>query len=117
MIDRCSLSAGSGPNSGATGHQVKADPWPSPGLRLPDDHTERDSRADPSQSHAGDPDNARGMRRLDARAMGRSEGAAATVARRGAQNSSSWVKQGGRSVCGLIRRRVSHGGVDLPRVA
>ena len=29
-----------------------------------------DSRADPSQSHAGDPDNAGGLRRVDARAMG-----------------------------------------------
>src|SRR5713101_5216296 len=60
-------------------HQVKADPRPSPGLRIPDDGTERDSRADPSQSQAGEPDNARGMRRLDARAVGRSEIVAATV--------------------------------------
>jgi hypothetical protein len=39
-------------------------------IGLPDDGAERDSRADPPQSHAGDPDNARGMRCLDARAVG-----------------------------------------------
>jgi hypothetical protein len=61
-------------------HQVKADSRPSPGLRLPDDGTERDRRADPSQGHAGDSDNARGMRRLDARAVGRGEIVAATIA-------------------------------------
>jgi hypothetical protein len=65
---------------GDRGTKSKADPRASPGLRLPDDHAERDNRADLSQSHAGDPDNARGMRRLDARAVGRSEIVAATIA-------------------------------------
>jgi hypothetical protein len=31
---------------------------------LPDDGTERGGRADPPEGHAGDPDNARGMRRM-----------------------------------------------------
>ena len=35
--------------------QVEADRAAS-GLRLPDDHTERGGRADPSEGHAGDPD-------------------------------------------------------------
>ena len=52
-------------------HEVKTDTRPSPRLWLPNDRAKQDSRADPSQSHAGDPDNARGMRRLDARAVGR----------------------------------------------
>jgi hypothetical protein len=43
------------------------------------DRAERSGHSHPSEGHAGDPDNARGMRRLDARAMGRSEGVAATV--------------------------------------
>jgi hypothetical protein len=62
---------------------TKSKPIPGPHLvyDFPDDHAERDNRADPSQSHAGDPDNARGMRRLDARAVGRSEIVAATIAR------------------------------------
>jgi hypothetical protein len=51
-------------------HQVQTDPRPSPGLRLSDNGAERDRRADTLQSHAGDPDDAGGMRRLDARAMG-----------------------------------------------
>jgi hypothetical protein len=56
-------------------------PRPSPGLRLPDNRAERDRRADPSESDAGDPDDGRGMRRLDARAMGRGESAPAAVVR------------------------------------
>src|SRR6266478_2282531 len=63
-------------------HQVKADPRPSTGLRLPDDGPERDSRADPSQSHAGDPDDRRRARRLDARPLGRVESVATVPARR-----------------------------------
>jgi hypothetical protein len=62
---------------------TKSKPIPGPHLvyGFPEDHAERDNRADPSQSHAGDPDNARGMRRLDARAVGRSEIVAAPPAR------------------------------------
>jgi hypothetical protein len=97
-------------------HQVEANSRAASRVRLPDDCAEHGGPADPSEGNAGDADDTGGMRRMDARAVGRGEGAAATVARRGAQNSSSWVRQGGRSVCGLIRRRVSHGGVDLPRV-
>ncbi len=36
----------------------------------PDDGAERSGRTDPPEDHAGDPDDARGMRRMDARAMG-----------------------------------------------
>jgi hypothetical protein len=39
-------------------------------LRFPDDGTERGGRADPPEGNAGDPDDAGGMRRLDARAVG-----------------------------------------------
>ena len=51
-------------------HQVQANPRRSLRLRLPDDVAERSRRADPSKSNAGDPDDRRGARRLDARAMG-----------------------------------------------
>ena len=51
-------------------HEVETDPRPSPRLRLPDDRAERDRRADPPEGHAGDPDDRRRARRLDARAMG-----------------------------------------------
>jgi hypothetical protein len=54
--DRCSPSAGSGPNSGVTAVQ---NPNRSPALTwstASSDHAERDSRADPSEGHAGDPD-------------------------------------------------------------
>ena len=54
---------------GDRGHQIKADPRPSPRLRIPDDGTERGRRADPSKSYAGDPDDARRVRRVDARAF------------------------------------------------
>src|SRR6266404_8564594 len=74
-------------------------------LRLLDDRAERDSRADPSQSHAGDPDNARGMRRLDARAMGRSEGVAATAAGRSVEDRRTGRGQGRQG-----RRRVTDSG-------
>jgi hypothetical protein len=45
-------------------------PRPSPDLRFPDDVAERGGRADPSQSHVGDPDHGRRARRLDARPLG-----------------------------------------------
>jgi hypothetical protein len=43
---------------------------------------------------AGDPDHGRGARRLDARAVGSSEGAAAALARRRTQNRDAWRGQG-----------------------
>ena len=59
---------------------TKSKPIPGPsGLRLPDDGPECRRRADPSNGDAGDPDDARGMRRLDAHAVGRSASAVATV--------------------------------------
>ena len=51
-------------------HEIETDPGPPPRLRLPDDLAERGGRADPPEGHAGDPDDRRGARRLDARAMG-----------------------------------------------
>src|SRR6266849_10735245 len=51
-------------------HEVQAAPRATRRLRLPHDVAEYDRRADTSQSNAGDPGNARGMRCLDARAMG-----------------------------------------------
>ena len=45
-------------------------PRPSPGLRFPDDGSERRRRTNPSQGYAGDPDDRRGARRLDARTVG-----------------------------------------------
>src|SRR5450631_2123453 len=50
-------------------HQVEADTWAASRLWLPNHSTERDRRADPPEGHAGDPDDERRMRRLDARAM------------------------------------------------
>jgi putative SOS response-associated peptidase YedK len=61
-------------------HQVEANPWPASRLWLAHNSTERGGRADPSEGHAGDPDDAGGIRRVDARAMGRGQGIAATVA-------------------------------------
>jgi hypothetical protein len=57
-------------------HEVKTDPWPSPRLRLrlPDDVAQRSSRADSREGHAGDPDNAGRMRRMDAHAMEQGHG-------------------------------------------
>ena len=51
-------------------HQVQADTGAASGLWLLDDLAERGGRADPSQGNAGDPDDGRGARRLDARAVG-----------------------------------------------
>jgi hypothetical protein len=45
-------------------------PGAASGLRLSHDSTERGGRADPSEGHAGDPDDRRGTGRVDARAMG-----------------------------------------------
>ena len=50
--------------------RLKTDPRPSPRVRRPDNRTERDSRANPPEGHAGDPDDAGGIRRVDARVMG-----------------------------------------------
>ena len=61
-------------------HQVEADPRAASRLWLPDDVAERGRRADPSQGDAGDPDDRRGARCLDARAVGRGEGVAAAIA-------------------------------------
>ena len=41
---------------GDRGHEIEADPRPAPRLRLSHDVAERGRRADPSQGHAGDPD-------------------------------------------------------------
>lgn len=46
----------------------------------PDHVAERDCRADTPESHAGNPDYRRRARRLDACALGRSQGDAAAVA-------------------------------------
>jgi hypothetical protein len=48
----------------------ETDPRPASRLRLLDDGTERSGRADPPEGYAGDPDDARGMRRVDACAVG-----------------------------------------------
>jgi hypothetical protein len=55
---------------GRSRYQIEADPRPASGLRLPDDGAECGRRTDPPESDAGDPDNAGGIRRLDARAVG-----------------------------------------------
>src|ERR1700738_470796 len=65
---------------GRSRHQIQAGPRPSPGLWLPDDVTECHRRAYPSEGYAGDPDDRRRARRVDARAVGRSQGLAAAVA-------------------------------------
>jgi hypothetical protein len=57
-------------SQGRPWHEVQANLRAASRLRLPDDGTERGGRADPSQGHAGDPDDAGGMRRVDASAVG-----------------------------------------------
>ena len=57
-------------------YQVQAGAGTASGLRLPDDGAERRRRADPSEGDAGDLDHRRGARCLDARALGRGQGAA-----------------------------------------
>lgn len=58
----------SGPNSRATVAPSRA-PFPAAsGLWLPNDFAERGGQANPSQGHAGDPDDAGGMRRVATRA-------------------------------------------------
>jgi len=60
---------------------------PSPRLlRLPDDGTERGGRADTPEGNAGDPDDGRGARCLDACAVEWGESAAAAVAGRCAED-------------------------------
>jgi putative SOS response-associated peptidase YedK len=49
-------------------------------------------RADSSKGDAGDPHDGRRIRRLDARAMGRGEGAAAAIAGRWAKDRSAWCR-------------------------
>lgn len=51
-------------------HQVEADHRTTLGLWLPYDRSERCCEADPSEGHAGAPDDGRGARCLDARAVG-----------------------------------------------
>jgi hypothetical protein len=55
---------------GDRGTKSKTIPGAVPRLRLPDDRAERRDRADPPEGHAGDPDNRRRARRLDARTVG-----------------------------------------------
>ena len=55
---------------GRSRHEVEAGARAASGLRLPDDGAERGRRADPPEGDAGDPDDRRGARRLDARAVG-----------------------------------------------
>jgi putative SOS response-associated peptidase YedK len=59
--------------------EVEADPWPASGLRLLDDRAERGRGTHPPEGDAGDLDHRRAARCLDARALGRGEGAAAAV--------------------------------------
>src|SRR6266851_854746 len=88
---------------GDRGTKSKPIPRPSLGLRLPDDVAECDSRADPSQGDAGDPNDGRRARRLDARVMGRSQGAATTVAGCRPDDSCAGCRQGGPRGSGMIR--------------
>ena len=55
---------------GRTWHQVEAYPRPSPRLWLSHHRTEWRGRTDPSEGHAGDPDDRRRTGRLDAGAVG-----------------------------------------------
>src|SRR5438309_2282590 len=59
-------------------------------LRLPNYLAEPRGRADPPQGDAGDPDDRRRARRLDAGAMGRGQRAAAALAGRCAQDRNAW---------------------------
>src|SRR5260221_10107102 len=54
---------------GRAGHQVEADCWPAPRLRIPDHRAKRGRRADPSEGDAGYPYHGRRARRVDARAV------------------------------------------------
>jgi hypothetical protein len=55
---------------GRPGHQIETGPRTSPRVRLPDDGAECHRRADPFKGDAGDLDDGRRARCLDARAMG-----------------------------------------------
>jgi hypothetical protein len=61
-------------------YQVHADTGTAQCLRLPDDIAERGGRADPPEGDASDPNHQRRARRLDARTVGRGQGAAAAGA-------------------------------------
>lgn len=50
--------------------QVETDPRTAPCVRLSDHRAKRDRRTDPFQGHAGNPDDRRRTRRVDARALG-----------------------------------------------
>ena len=54
---------------GESRHQIEADPRATPRLWFPDDFAECGCRADPSEGDAGDLDQRRGARRVDARAV------------------------------------------------
>jgi SOS response associated peptidase (SRAP) len=69
-IGRCSPSVGSGPNSETIEVRSPSPSRPSPGLGLPNDGAQRRRRADPSESHAGYPNDRARARCLDARALG-----------------------------------------------
>jgi putative SOS response-associated peptidase YedK len=56
--------------NGDRGTKIETDPRTTQRLRLPDDFAERRGRADPSEGDAGDHDDGRGARCLDAGAMG-----------------------------------------------
>jgi hypothetical protein len=60
---------------------TKSKPVPGPHLVfwVSDHLAQCHRRADPSEGHAGDPDNRGGARRLDARALGRGQGTAAAL--------------------------------------
>src|SRR3984893_6489799 len=89
---------------GDRGTKSKPIPGPPPGLRLSDDGTERDRRTDTPQGDAGDPDDRGRARRLDARAVGRSDSAATAIAGPGAYDRLSWRRQG-RSGSRVIEER------------
>jgi hypothetical protein len=76
------------------GTKSKPIPAPASGLRLPDDGAKRGRRTDPSEGDAGDPHDCGRMRCLDARAVGRSESAAAAVARRCIEDRGARRRQG-----------------------
>ena len=56
--------------NGDPGHEIQAGPRPSPRLWFSDGRTERSRRADPPEGDAGDPEDRRRARRMDARALG-----------------------------------------------
>jgi len=97
---RAAINRRSGPHSVAIAARSRSRSRPSRRLRLPDDGAERDRRAHPPEGHAGNSDDGRRARRLDARAVGRGEGAAAALARRRIAYRCTRRRQGRR---GLMR--------------